>query len=260
MPAIGIAAKKHIRKPKAARQRQHDVGIGARRPDRRDDRWPQLHPPHPAQVRIEPGAQALALPGCRSGENDVGIAGGRVDEEIGVHVKLQAAQRTLRSCRIRVRAQEVGAKGKEHPHRVRLALDHGAIDIARRYPSVERGPKRAGGEPKRFCPLLRGNEVQSGDVAEARSRIGNVAAARAIAAGQGIEQRDRPAGLRRGDALRDAVPDIIGNRRSRLQDRSGFAQSCLRDSGDLGHLRRRIFRGRRGVDIERGTARHKRIG
>ena len=57
-------------------------------------------------------------------QDDIGVARGRIHEEISVNVKLQALEGTLRHGRIWMSTEQVGTERDEHPHRIRLAIEH----------------------------------------------------------------------------------------------------------------------------------------
>ena len=169
-------------------------------------------------------------------------------------VKLQALEGTLRHVRVWMSTEQVGAKRQEHPHRIRFVIEDRPVDVACRNPSRECGTEGTLGKPERLLPLLFRQKLLPRDVRESRSSVGDVAAARAVTARQGIEQRDRSVRLRRSHALSDAVPGIVGDRRCRGQDLGCVAQSRCGHAGDLGYARRRIFCGRGRVNIEGSAA------
>ena len=170
-------------------------------------------------------------------------------------MKFQALEDTLRHGRIWMSTEQVGTERDEHPHRIRLAIEHRPVDVPGCNPSRQAGAKGTLGKPERLRPLLFRQKLLPGDVGEARSS-GDVAAPRPVAARQGIEQRDRSVRLRRGHALSDAVPRIVRDRRCRGQDLDCIAQCRRGHAGDRGHARRRIFCGRGRVNIEGSAAGH----
>jgi len=94
-----------------------------------------LNPPHAAQARVKPGAQTFPLPRRGNRQDDVSVTRRRIDEEIGVDVKLQALEGTLRHGRIWMSAEQVGAERDKHPHWIRLAIEHRPVDVAGPHPS-----------------------------------------------------------------------------------------------------------------------------
>ena len=142
--AVGIAAEERILQIEAARQAEHDVGVGARLADGRDDGGPQLHAAQAVEAAVEAGAQAFALPRGGDGQHDVGIARGGVEEEIGVDVEVERLQRRFGLRGVGLRDEQVGAERDQHAHGIGLALEHGAVDVARGDPAAgEAGAERA---------------------------------------------------------------------------------------------------------------------
>ena len=97
----------------------------------------------------------------------------------------------------------------------------------------------------RSCPEMSPNDA---------APPGTLPPRRAVAAGQRVEDRDRPIGLAGVDALADAVPGVVGDRPRARDDLRRLGKLVRRDTADLGDTLGRKRRRGLGEHIERGAA------
>ena len=193
---VDIAVPELVAETETHRKIEDDVDIGACLAARRDDGQPQLHEFAGILVEAEADAQPLAFPGAGDRQHDIGEGGGRCQVQVGVDMEFEPLQRLGAARGVGMRQQQVEAEPDQ-----RRTLYGSASTIAR-YKSSDRssptGPAPAAlGETKRLARLRRVARLDAGHVVDRHLGEMQVAAGDVDAAGQRMQDRDRPVGLRR---------------------------------------------------------------
>ena len=133
-------------------------------------------------------------------------------------------------------------------------MEDGAVEIGRGHPAVPRGAERPLGEADGLRALLVGEQRERPQVVDGGARRPDVAAGGVPAAGERVEQRERPHGLGRVGVLLEAGPVEVGHRPPLPQQPRGLDDLRGRDPGDRLDALRRVAAAERGVGFERGHA------